>query len=161
MIEYRKGSVFDHLEPNMIIVHSVNGQGVWGAGFAKELKERYPEAYEKYKAFCGIKPWPLLRGKDIICGDYKSDQFISCLFVSQRYGQEKDTPREIIATTISALGNLLHCAEDITFISPKINSGLFEVPWIKTEGIINSCLEAFSDQNIKWIVCDPNLKETP
>jgi Predicted phosphatase homologous to the C-terminal domain of histone macroH2A1 len=36
----------DHLH---IIVHGCNAQGRMGSGFAKELRERYPAAYEEYK----------------------------------------------------------------------------------------------------------------
>lgn len=32
--------------------HQVNCKGVMGAGLAKQVKEKYPEAYEQYKAMC-------------------------------------------------------------------------------------------------------------
>ena len=32
--------------------HQVNCRGVMGAGLAKQVKEKYPEAYEQYKALC-------------------------------------------------------------------------------------------------------------
>lgn len=47
------GNLFDHLnkEPNVldIVVHGCNAQGVMGSGFAKELRERYPEAFSTYR----------------------------------------------------------------------------------------------------------------
>ncbi|KAI2771692.1 hypothetical protein F4815DRAFT_450466 [Daldinia loculata] len=31
-----------------IVVHATNCMGVWGAGFAKKLKEDYPKTFERY-----------------------------------------------------------------------------------------------------------------
>jgi O-acetyl-ADP-ribose deacetylase (regulator of RNase III) len=33
-----------------IIVHGCNCQGVWGSGVAKQMKEKYPEAFTKYQS---------------------------------------------------------------------------------------------------------------
>lgn len=47
-IEYRTGNLFD--EPNLThLVHCCNAQGVMGSGFAKDLRSRYPEAYDYYR----------------------------------------------------------------------------------------------------------------
>ena len=35
-----------------IICHQVNTLGLMGRGLAKEIKERYPEVYTKYRAIC-------------------------------------------------------------------------------------------------------------
>ena len=32
--------------------HQVNCRGVMGAGIAKQVREKYPEAFEQYKALC-------------------------------------------------------------------------------------------------------------
>lgn len=45
--EYHKYSQNDHLN---IIVHGCNAQGKMGSGFAKDLRARYPAAYEEYKS---------------------------------------------------------------------------------------------------------------
>ena len=37
-----------------IICHQVNCQGVMGSGIAKQVKEKYPIVYEKYKHHCDI-----------------------------------------------------------------------------------------------------------
>ena len=50
MVEYVKGNLFD--EPQEIIVHGCNARGVMGAGFAKDLKEKYPENYKEYRKYC-------------------------------------------------------------------------------------------------------------
>lgn len=50
------GSVFDHFsgrtKPEVAAVaHVCNCQGVMGSGIAKEVRARYPEAYQAYKKF--------------------------------------------------------------------------------------------------------------
>lgn len=52
---YSDGFSPDHLH---IIVHGCNAQGRMGSGFAKELRERYPDAYTTYNdayKFAGLK----------------------------------------------------------------------------------------------------------
>jgi O-acetyl-ADP-ribose deacetylase (regulator of RNase III) len=43
------------------ILHNANNLGVMGAGFAKQLKEKYPENFEYYKSQCSIS-----HGGDVI-----------------------------------------------------------------------------------------------
>lgn len=46
----RYGNIFDSTAT--VIVHQVNGQGVMGSGVAKQVKDRYPRVFEKYKYAC-------------------------------------------------------------------------------------------------------------
>jgi len=48
MINEIKGDLLKEVT-NGIIVHGCNAQGVMGSGFAKQLKETYPEAYNAYR----------------------------------------------------------------------------------------------------------------
>lgn len=56
MISTLEGNLFDHVLPITascgndihIIVHGCNAQGRMGSGFAKELRDRFPEAYGVY-----------------------------------------------------------------------------------------------------------------
>lgn len=47
MLKVIKGDLFT--AKGGVIIHGVNCQGVMGSGVAKEIKERFPEAYEAYK----------------------------------------------------------------------------------------------------------------
>ena len=47
MIEYKNGDLLNVTEG--IILHGCNGQGVMGAGVAKAIKMKYPEAFTAYK----------------------------------------------------------------------------------------------------------------
>lgn len=46
-MEAKLGSLLDVKEG--IIVHGCNAQGVMGSGVAKEVREKYPQAYQKYR----------------------------------------------------------------------------------------------------------------
>lgn len=47
MVKYVKGNLLD--SNCDYICHQVNCQGVMGSGIAKQIKERWPEVYEKYR----------------------------------------------------------------------------------------------------------------
>lgn len=46
MINEHKGNVLD--TENAVVVHCVNCQGIMGSGIAREIKERFPEAFDMY-----------------------------------------------------------------------------------------------------------------
>jgi hypothetical protein len=49
-MEIKHGDLFSHLKDPCILAHGCNAQGKQGAGFAKELRHRYPDNY-----FCFIR----------------------------------------------------------------------------------------------------------
>jgi len=49
MIEYRKGNLFDHWRDGDAIIHIVNDEGKFGAGFTKFLSERLPWTKRLYE----------------------------------------------------------------------------------------------------------------
>lgn len=51
--EVARGNVFEHVTEG-IIVHGCNSLGIMGSGFAKEVKERFPKAFEEYEYYCNI-----------------------------------------------------------------------------------------------------------
>lgn len=62
MIQEIKGNLLE--VERGIIVHGCNAQGVMGSGVAKQIKEKYPQAYDVYKAFYDTKS--LLLGNAVI-----------------------------------------------------------------------------------------------
>jgi O-acetyl-ADP-ribose deacetylase (regulator of RNase III) len=50
MIKIVEGNILEATED--IIGHQVNCQGVMGAGLAKQIRNKYPFAYECYKSYC-------------------------------------------------------------------------------------------------------------
>ena len=50
MIAYKIGNMFENLPAGRIfLAHGCNAQGVMGSGVAKELRDRYPWAYNTYR----------------------------------------------------------------------------------------------------------------
>jgi len=132
-IIYKKGNVFGGLTKDTYLLHACNCKGVWGAGIAKVIKQEYPEAFEDYADRCKRNPGSVL-------GNYQLYKPVISIFVSDGYGQYKDSPREILEGTISALNELLK-EGPINIVSPRINAGLFNVPWEETEKLINNYLK--------------------
>lgn len=132
MIIYKKGSLFD-APKGSILVHAVNAKGVCGAGIAKEFKKRFPESFELYKEMCD-EEGSRLTGIVIYCPEEKG-YFVYNLVTSNGYGKFKDSKKEILANTRSALQFLLE-STSWPIHSNKFNSGLFGVPWNDTEKIL-------------------------
>jgi ADP-ribose 1''-phosphate phosphatase len=160
MIEYRKGDLFQNLTGNEIIAHACNAQGVWGSGFARECKERFPNDFIEYQRFC--EWWNCGTGKSFLSDGNKNIQGILCLIASEKYGKLKDSPEKILHATKYALNyfstllneeesNFFYSGGSINIVSPKINSGLFGVPWTDTETVINNFIEN-SERKINWTV---------
>src|SRR5690242_1672086 len=122
---YQKGDLFSLLpEKDFIIAHSVNCAGSWGAGFAAQLKEKYPDAFQDYireskKALSLGKCSTTDLGKEVISG------MIANLYVSAGYGKSKSSANLIKEFTISSVLQLLQINRNYNFpiYSPKINSG--------------------------------------
>lgn len=49
MLQIKHGDLFDNVKKNAIIVHGCNAQGKMGSGFAKLIRDKYPDSYEFYK----------------------------------------------------------------------------------------------------------------
>lgn len=71
--------------PFQIIAHQVNCKGVMGAGLAKQIKQKYPMAYERYKDHCQ-------RGAylgDCVGCDTPDHHYIMNIFAQDGYGRDK------------------------------------------------------------------------
>lgn len=142
-IKYVKGDIFKDLSENVIIIHSANCQGVMGRGFASELKARFPDAYSDYRRACLEEVPKFLVGK--FRGYQTRDCYVVSLFTSLGFGSRRDPPGKISSNTQDALNYLISSIPPITlktlqFRMPRINSGLFNVPWSITEDIIYKTL---------------------
>jgi len=77
---------------------------------------------------------------------------IGCLMTSDKYASFVDSPEMIVKATDLALTQFFNdpCLKKVTEIhSPKMNAGLFNVPWEMTQEVIEKHL---SSQDKKWIV---------
>jgi ADP-ribose 1''-phosphate phosphatase len=118
---------------------------------ALSLKEKYPANYNEYKNKCdrGLCNTGTAR---ITAGG------IICLFTSEGYGDNKASPKDILVNTDLAVDSMLWeleklQIETIKIYSPKINSGLFRVPWEETSAIIERSVKEFNlNKKIEWTV---------
>ncbi len=137
-IEYRKGNLF-HGDGNFII-HCCNAQNKMGKGFAKELRNRFPDCYEKYSETSG------LHVGDIIPYVSEGGLTIFNMIGQDRYGNDgkRYVSYDALATCFETLDSI---AVDIGMKSlhmPKIGTGLAGGKW----QIISSIIETHSDNFI-------------
>lgn len=149
MIQYKTGNL---LAAKGLILHACNAEGKWGAGLALSLKNRFPKSYEEYQYWCDKFGYDLVGSYMKLKPEY--DNQIICLFTSASYGDNLPPMEIILANTRKAITALLASLPyNTTINSNMFNSGLFKVPWDKTEKIINTCLNNRPD--IKWVVYKP------
>lgn len=160
MIKYVKDDLFN-APRGQVIVHSCNSMGVWGSGIAKTFKEKYPESFSLYQLHCNNGD---VTGQSMVSQFYpKQGHHVGWLITSMSYGKNKDSIETILINTSLSVNDL--CKKLLTVFplnsninvnSNKINSGLFCVPWGKTEFVIETVLK--KHPKIVWSVYDPDLK---
>lgn len=142
MIAETQGNLFD-APKGSLIVHACNTQGVWGAGIASTFARLYPEYYKAYKAHCDAKGNNLLGTCLILEGKWHK---VGCLFTSTGYGHKALYQDAILKATFHSLVDLFDQIPDTEVVNmPRINSGLFRVPWEDTREV----LEQFRDKEIR------------
>lgn len=161
MLSYKKMSLFDATIGG-ILVHGCNAQGVWGSGIAVPFKQKFPRAWKQYNDYCLMmleddKKFGAV-GTSFIT-NYENGYNVGCLITSFSYGHDKDSPEKIALQTILALDNfykeyVYEGHVNTTIYSNKFNSGLFNVPWEKTEKALEYFVKRY---NLNWVVCDINL----
>jgi ADP-ribose 1''-phosphate phosphatase len=145
-LNYVKGDLFEIAPEEAYLLHACNCVGVWGAGIAKEFKRRYFASYSDYFYQCSIEKF--IPGNSLITKDN-----IICLGTSHGYGHHKDSIKVIVENTHKCLVSLAGTLPRNAIIySPKINSGLFNVPWELTEEAIEVFLSFRTD--VSWTVVE-------
>lgn len=157
-IVYHKKDLFT-APTGAIVLHATNCKGVWGNGIAKTFSIKFPKAFKEYQMYCRNSGTNAI-GKTLLIDTYKYK--IGCLFTSRKYGLFKDSETEILDNTAEALISLINQLNEKGIKTtelhlPKINSGLFNVDWKKTERVIMQVDEAARRKgyNITWNVYAP------
>ncbi|MDM5370440.1 macro domain-containing protein [Bacillus bombysepticus] len=90
MIQIVEGNLLDATED--IIAHQVNCQGVMGSGLAKQIRVKYPQAYDEYFLFCNTIPLSERLGcyQIIWIEDFEAKRFniVANLFGQFNYGRQ-------------------------------------------------------------------------
>lgn len=131
MIQYRKGSLFE-APTGSYLLHSCNAMGKWGGGpnaIATQMADGFPKALAEYKAACakGVIP------SSVIISSEEIGYRIISIIASQGYGKNVSPPEIILKATEIAFRRL---PTDAPIHMPRINSGLFRVPWEQTAQLL-------------------------
>lgn len=146
---YKKMSLFG-APKGSVLVHACNSKGVWGSGIAKDMKTRFPKAFENYNNECLL--YPMIAEFDFTMeNEYK----IASIITSKSYGNDVDSKDEILVNTSIALNELCRYLDDNDdndlIYSNKFNSGLFKVPWEETEKILKILVDRY---HLIWTICE-------
>ena len=136
------GNLFD-ADKGSLLVHACNTEGAWGAGIAATFCRLYPTYYRAYQAHCERLGNKLLGTALILDGKWHK---VGCLFTSSGFGKRALYEDEILENTRKSLVDLFSQIPDTEVVNmPRINSGLFRVPWEKTLSVV----EEFKEREIR------------
>lgn len=142
-IEYVTGDLFD--TDCRVIVHGCNTHGVMGSGVAKLIREKYPSAYEVYRAEYEVAGLTLgavqavgTKGKTIVNA-----------MTQENYGKSGDryVSYDAVAETMSKIQTMFP-SERVAM--PQIGAGLGGGDWNVISAIIES--EAKTFQPVVYIL---------
>lgn len=136
MLKHVAGDLFAH-NGEVTFAHSCNPFGLWGGGIAVVFKKQFPSAYKAYARHCQGKVQlgscyvVRLDESDPGNANRASPAYIACLFTSDF----KTSPETIVEHTRLAMAELA-AQTSLPVCMPKINSGIFNVPWEDTERVL-------------------------
>lgn len=137
MVKYVKGNLLD--SDCNYICHQVNCQGRMGSGIAKQIRERWPKVYVKYKFLCDtFDPETLLGSIDI---DNTDNHNIVNIFGQLTYGYDgkQYTSYEAFSKALKQLKSWIPYGVSIGF--PKnIGCGLGGGDWKVISAMIDDIL---------------------
>lgn len=119
-----------------VIAHGCNCQGSMGAGIAKQIKEQYPKAYEKYVKACSEYSADDLLGR-VQYVEINNTFYIANLFTQKYYGRlHNGLDYDVFKKCMDKL--IGDCAKNHIFLGiPKIGCGLAGGDWNRCEDIIS------------------------
>ena len=137
MIKVNKGNLLD--VTSGIIVHGCNAQGVFGSGVALAVKQKYPIAYDDYRAEYEYSHNKLFLGTCI--KSWVADYLMIISAITQQY-YGRDSKRYVNYAAIAecfkeAIDTANVYTLDLHF--PLIGAGLGGGDWSIIEQLINDC----------------------
>lgn len=138
MLVYKKADLFGVVESttDWILAHGVNCQGVMGAGVAKDVKRRYPPAFDRY-ADCiyqvdsrvdhYIQRYKMLMGSvKFVKVDKKKRGYIANCFTQEQYGRDKSVvylSYDALYHSLSEVARYSLYEKDLMVYAPLIGCG--------------------------------------
>lgn len=99
------------------LAHGCNCQGVMGAGFAKQVKQRYPNVFEQFKSLKKPKP-----------GEIQiTEEGVINMFTQKFYGKKGRASIDWIQECVDTIDDVIE--EPSVILAPKIGCGLGGLKW--------------------------------
>lgn len=135
--------IIDYIKADLLqfnnIAHGCNSKGVMGSGVAKQIKKKFPGAFEAYFNS------PRKLGS-VICWEGPNTTVWNCI-TQDSYGS--DGRLYVSYDAIASCFRSLNSYSQSPLYIPKIGAGLGGGDWIRIEGIINH-----ETPNLDIIVCE-------
>lgn len=154
MIRHIKCNIFESGAD--IICHQVNCQGVMGSGVAKQVREKYPEVFQKYKASCQLAKnnhSGLLGGTQWIA---TADGIIVNLFAQENFGYDGKCYTDYNA--------LKRCLKTVNLLMKEEQRKTIAFPYLMgchrgggSWGVVYKIIEeVFADSDCEVLICEYN-----
>ncbi len=152
MIEYKNGDLLHNVKSG-VVMHCVNSHGVMGSGFAKQLKQLYPKAFDSYKE-------AIDDGVGLGQVDYCliGDLYIANCIAQKNYGRDGKRYVNYVALA-KCLDQVFSDVRELNIKLknhsyavhfPMIGAGLAGGDWTIIEQLINDADPSDSVQKICW-----------
>jgi O-acetyl-ADP-ribose deacetylase (regulator of RNase III) len=136
-----------------IIVHGCNAQGVMGSGIAKQIRDKYPMAYEVYRKEHETNG--LLLG-EVIWAQVTDDLIIGNAITQQNYGRDPTVKYVSYKAIQQAFETVMVAActlkKDVHY--PMIGAGLANGNWAVISEIIDDQFIHYGDEHVNrtfWV----------
>lgn len=112
-----------------IILHQCNNRGVMESGLAKQIRNKYPEAYELYRENCSLRNFRAPLG-EIYYKKVNNNLWIANAIAQDGYGRDKVyTDYDALRTVLHRAYNRALLAKCNLYIPYKIGCGLAGDNW--------------------------------
>lgn len=137
MLGFSKNKKSKEKKDKQIIIHQVNCKGVMGAGFAKQVKDKYPQLFKNYRERCMMFDYTELLGTNYYYED--ENIIIVNMFSQNNYGTEaRQTNYEAMAACLDKIRKMYPTQ---TIVAPyRIGCGLGGGDW----NIVSKLLEKYN-----------------
>lgn len=138
-----------------IIAHGCNCQGVMGSGVALAVKNKWPRAFERYVAVCGMSATKsnLLGLAHIVnVGD---ELYVSNMFTQEKYGRDgkRYADPQAIEEALQDTFAFARSTGNLPIYMPRVGCGLGGLKWERdVEPVVKKLAESFPEINV--FVCD-------
>ena len=137
---------FPERDEDTIICHQVNCKGVMGAGLAKQVRDKWPVVFSKYKKVCGTDK----------LGDFQMVQVAPRLYIANLFGQlnfGRDERQTNYAALTAALFGAMKEHPNATFRVPYgLGCGLAGGNWVTVLNLIEEAANAWNVNVEIWVL---------